>query len=156
MQTCCAETVLEFDSWQFYTLFRLGMSAEEDRLRRENAELRAALAALSPPPPAPALPPQLSPLPWASSAGLSGASLSRFARHVSLPPFGAAAQARLAGSTVLLVGAGGLGSPAALYLAAAGVGTLRIADGDAVELSNLQRQVVHTEVRSEPSLTAQL
>ena len=126
------------------------MSSEEARLRRENAELRAALAACTPPEVAgtQASPLPASPLPWASPAGLSGSTLSRFARHVSLPPFGAAAQARLAGAAVLLVGAGGLGSPAALYLAAAGVGTLRLADGDIVEVSNLQRQVIHTEVRS--------
>lgn len=69
----------------------------------------------------------------------------RYSRHLLLPQVGEAGQRRLQRSRVLLLGAGGLGSPAALYLAAAGVGHLRIADDDRVERSNLQRQVVHTE-----------
>lgn len=67
----------------------------------------------------------------------------RYARHLSLAEVGAEGQARLAAARVLLVGAGGLGSPAALYLGAAGVGTLGIVDDDAVDLTNLQRQVLH-------------
>ena len=70
---------------------------------------------------------------------------SRYARHLSLPEVGPAGQRRLEASRVLLLGAGGLGSPAALYLAAAGVGRLRIVDDDRVERSNLQRQVLHDE-----------
>jgi molybdopterin/thiamine biosynthesis adenylyltransferase len=66
---------------------------------------------------------------------------------VALPAFGAAGQGALARARVLLVGAGGLGSAAAFYLAAAGVGTLAIADSDVVEASNLHRQIIHTQAR---------
>ena len=69
--------------------------------------------------------------------------LSRYSRHLSLPGFGRNAQQRLADSSVLIIGAGGLGSPVALYLAASGVGHITIADGDNVDLSNLQRQIIH-------------
>jgi molybdopterin/thiamine biosynthesis adenylyltransferase/rhodanese-related sulfurtransferase len=73
--------------------------------------------------------------------------LDRYSRHLRLPEVGLEGQQRLAKTTMLLLGAGGLGSPAALYLAAAGVGTLRIVDDDVVERSNLQRQVLHAEAR---------
>nr|WP_308680607.1 molybdopterin-synthase adenylyltransferase MoeB [Xanthomonas arboricola] len=71
--------------------------------------------------------------------------LERYSRHLRLPQVGLEGQQRLAQSRVLLVGAGGLGSPAAFYLAAAGVGHLRIADDDVVDRSNLQRQILHVE-----------
>jgi len=71
----------------------------------------------------------------------------RYGRHLLLPEIGAAGQAKLLDAKVLLLGAGGLGSPTALYLAAAGVGTLGIVDDDDVDLSNLQRQVIHTTDR---------
>ena len=67
----------------------------------------------------------------------------RYSRHLILDGIGKEGQERLLESRVLIVGAGGLGSPVALYLAAAGVGTLGLADGDMVSLSNLQRQVIH-------------
>ncbi|MBB5208526.1 molybdopterin-synthase adenylyltransferase MoeB [Chiayiivirga flava] len=73
--------------------------------------------------------------------------LERYSRHLLLPQVGFAGQRRLEASRVLLVGAGGLGSPVAFYLAAAGVGTLRISDDDHVDRSNLQRQILHTEAR---------
>ena len=71
--------------------------------------------------------------------------LLRYSRHILLPQIDLAGQDRLLAGHVLLIGAGGLGSPAALYLAAAGVGRLTICDGDQVDLTNLQRQIVHRE-----------
>jgi molybdopterin/thiamine biosynthesis adenylyltransferase/rhodanese-related sulfurtransferase len=75
---------------------------------------------------------------------LSAEQKERYGRHLLLPEVGAEGQAKLLDAKVLLLGAGGLGSPTALYLAAAGVGTLGIVDDDEVDLSNLQRQVIHT------------
>jgi len=80
---------------------------------------------------------------WAAPRTLSPAQRNRYQRHLLLPEVGQAGQQRLLESKVLLLGAGGLGSPAALYLAAAGVGTLGIIDMDVVDESNLQRQVLH-------------
>ena len=76
-------------------------------------------------------------------SNLTGDQIERYARHIMLPEVGGAGQSRLLASRVLLVGAGGLGSPLALYLAAAGVGTIGIVDDDVVSLSNLQRQIAH-------------
>lgn len=89
------------------------------------------------------------------SGGLSREELVRYGRHVSIPEVGLAGQRRLRASSVLIVGAGGLGSPAALYLAAAGVGRLGLVDHDRVELSNLQRQVLYdTDAVGTPKLAS--
>jgi molybdopterin/thiamine biosynthesis adenylyltransferase len=74
---------------------------------------------------------------------LSGEEIERYARHIVLPEIGGAGQQRIKASRVCIIGAGGLGSPVALYLAAAGVGRLGIVDDDVVSLSNLQRQIIH-------------
>lgn len=80
-----------------------------------------------------------------SSNGLSADMIYRYSRHLLLPSFGVQGQANLLKSSVLVIGAGGLGSPALLYLAACGVGRIGIVDHDVVELNNLQRQIIHTE-----------
>ena len=86
------------------------------------------------------LPPLVEP-----GAPLGRAEVERYARHLILPDVGPLGQRRLAAAKVLVVGAGGLGSPALLYLAAAGVGTIGVVDADVVDVSNLQRQVVHAD-----------
>ncbi len=78
---------------------------------------------------------------------LTDAQRDRYSRHILLPEVGEEGQAKLLGAKVLLLGAGGLGSPAALYLAAAGVGTLGLVDADVVDASNLQRQILHATSR---------
>lgn len=78
---------------------------------------------------------------------LDADALDRYSRHLLLPEIGIAGQLKLGQAHVILVGVGGLGSPAALYLAAAGIGKLTLIDNDSVERSNLQRQIVHTDMR---------
>jgi molybdopterin/thiamine biosynthesis adenylyltransferase/rhodanese-related sulfurtransferase len=85
--------------------------------------------------------------PVVSDTGLSDEQNDRYSRHIAIPEVGLDGQRKLLQSRVLLLGAGGLGSPAALYLAAAGVGTLGVVDDDVVERSNLQRQLLHAEDR---------
>ena len=81
--------------------------------------------------------------PWRTPAVLTAEQRNRYQRHILLPEVGVEGQSKLLSSKVLLLGAGGLGSPAALYLAAAGVGTIGIVDMDEVDASNLQRQILH-------------
>jgi molybdopterin/thiamine biosynthesis adenylyltransferase/rhodanese-related sulfurtransferase len=85
--------------------------------------------------------------PWQLPKSLTPDQRRRYSRHLLIPEVGEAGQQKLLDARVLLVGAGGLGAPAALYLAAAGVGTLGVIDADAVDDSNLQRQVIHTTDR---------
>ena len=82
-------------------------------------------------------------LPWSAPQQLTATQSQRYSRHLRIPEIGIAGQQKLLESKVLLIGAGGLGSPAGLYLAAAGVGTIGIVDDDVVDASNLQRQILH-------------
>src|SRR5437667_8827017 len=82
-----------------------------------------------------------------SAMRLSAEELQRYSRHLMMPEVTSEGQRRLKAARILCIGAGGLGSPAALYLAAAGVGTIGIVDFDVVDLSNLQRQILHTNDR---------
>ncbi len=84
---------------------------------------------------------------WVQPLSLTADQRNRYSRHLLLPEVGEAGQLKLLGAKVLLLGAGGLGSPAALYLAAAGVGTIGIVDMDVVDESNLQRQILHNRDR---------
>ena len=86
-------------------------------------------------------------LPWGNPQGLTADQRARYARHVRLPEVGEEGQMKLLSARILIVGAGGLGSPAALYLAAAGVGTIGVIDDDLVDASNMQRQVLHNTDR---------
>jgi sulfur-carrier protein adenylyltransferase/sulfurtransferase len=81
--------------------------------------------------------------PWAQPVTLDADQKNRYSRHLLLPEVGVEGQAKLLGAKVLMLGAGGLGSPSAIYLAAAGVGTIGIVDMDEVDASNLQRQILH-------------
>jgi adenylyltransferase/sulfurtransferase len=80
---------------------------------------------------------------WEAAVELTDLQIERYSRHIILEQVGLAGQERLLASRVLIVGAGGLGSPAALYLAAAGIGTIGIVDADTVDITNLQRQIAH-------------
>jgi molybdopterin/thiamine biosynthesis adenylyltransferase/rhodanese-related sulfurtransferase len=84
---------------------------------------------------------------WVADRQFTPAQLTRYARHFTLPEVGETGQAKLLDGKVLCIGAGGLGSPVAYYLAAAGVGTIGIIDHDVVDMSNLQRQILHTTDR---------
>ncbi len=84
---------------------------------------------------------------WAADRQFTPDQLQRYSRHFILPEVGESGQSKLLDAKVLLIGAGGLGSPTAYYLAAAGVGTLGIVDDDVVDRSNLQRQILHTDDR---------
>jgi sulfur-carrier protein adenylyltransferase/sulfurtransferase len=86
-------------------------------------------------------------LPWSMPRVMSENQKQRYSRHLLIPEVGSEGQGKLLDAKVLLIGAGGLGAPAALYLAAAGVGTIGIVDFDVVDVSNLQRQVIHTTDR---------
>jgi molybdopterin/thiamine biosynthesis adenylyltransferase/rhodanese-related sulfurtransferase len=86
-------------------------------------------------------------LPWTKPETLAPEQAQRYSRHLLIPEIGERGQLKLLKSSVLLIGAGGLGSPAALYLAAAGVGTLGIVDSDVVDATNLQRQILHNTSR---------
>src|SRR5213079_290003 len=79
----------------------------------------------------------------AESVSLTPQEVQRYSRHLIMPEVGVEGQKRLKASSILLIGAGGLGSPLALYLAAAGVGRLGLIDFDIVDFSNLQRQIIH-------------
>jgi molybdopterin/thiamine biosynthesis adenylyltransferase/rhodanese-related sulfurtransferase len=90
-------------------------------------------------------------LPVAAAAGMSAEQRDRYSRHTLLPEVGVDGQLKMLNAKVLLIGAGGLGAPTALYLAAAGIGTIGLVDDDVVDASNLQRQVIHnTERIGEP------
>jgi adenylyltransferase/sulfurtransferase len=134
------------------------ISEELDHLRSENARLKAYIDSLTdtsnghPTTAEPLEPSSLSETPhphphmWDGVGhGLNREQVGRYSRQIILPHFGVAAQSKLCNGSVLIIGAGGLGSPAAIYLAAAGVGRIGIVDKDTVELSNIHRQVIHTE-----------
>lgn len=124
-------------------LERLRAEREEldGRIRLLESQLRLGAAPL-PPSAAAEVEPTGSP---SSSSSAAADMISRYRRHLLLPQFGLEGQRKLSQSSILVVGAGGLGSPVAMYLAACGVGCLGIVDGDRVELDNLHRQIIHIE-----------
>jgi len=117
-----------------------GLAAATAAYRAGLARLRVRAAALAT---AAAVPPATGALGGAFGA----AELDRYARHIMLREIGGPGQRRLRAARILVIGAGGLGSPALLYLAAAGVGTIGVVDDDTVENSNLQRQIIHADGR---------
>ncbi|KAJ3162769.1 Molybdenum cofactor synthesis protein 3 [Geranomyces michiganensis] len=127
--------------------------AEIHTLRAENAVLRSRLesatTATSPTKPkGPPLPHAPQPAaPFTLKTRLSNEEISRFSRQLLVPEIGVQGQLKLRNASVLVVGAGGLGAPAVMYLAAAGIGRIGIIDYDVVEASNLQRQIIHDESR---------
>src|SRR5687767_5876066 len=86
-------------------------------------------------------------LPWEQPLALRPDQETRYSRHTLIPEVGVAGQLKLLGAKVLCIGAGGLGSPSSMYLAAAGVGTIGVVDDDVVDASNLQRQILHSTER---------
>ncbi|EAY87916.1 hypothetical protein OsI_09338 [Oryza sativa Indica Group] len=124
-------------------LERLRAEREEldGRIRLLESQLRHGAAPL-PPSAAAEVEPTGSP---SSSSAAAADMISRYRRHLLLPQFGLEGQRKLSQSSILVVGAGGLGSPVAMYLAACGVGCIGIVDGDRVELDNLHRQIIHIE-----------
>ena len=96
------------------------------------------------------LPPLVEP-----AAELTREEVARYSRHLIIPDLGVDGQKRLKNARVLVIGAGGLGSPTLLYLAAAGVGTIGIVEFDVVDESNLQRQIIHGAVRHRPAQGAE-
>jgi len=131
------------------------ISEELDHLRAENSRLKAYINSLASTsnghvstsePPEPSHSETTHHHMWDGNGhGLNREQVGRYSRQIILPHFGISAQAKLCNGSVLVIGAGGLGSPAAIYLAAAGVGRIGIVDKDIVELSNIHRQVIHTE-----------